>query len=102
RGRGPRLRVWRAMTTHLLAHRWLFELEGGHGPTQWTRRRAEGTQSSRKDPVIAPNTARVSERVIREKVHLIAVIPSAFPAFLVGSVINSVTTKKITKSAENN
>ncbi|EJK68450.1 hypothetical protein THAOC_10366 [Thalassiosira oceanica] len=33
-------------------HRWLFEVDGGHGPTQWTRRRVEGTRPSRIDPVV--------------------------------------------------
>ncbi|EJK65717.1 hypothetical protein THAOC_13398, partial [Thalassiosira oceanica] len=45
-------------------HRWLFEVDGGHGPTQWTSRRVEGlegTRPSRIDPVIAPYTARGSE-----------------------------------------
>ncbi|EJK71018.1 hypothetical protein THAOC_07578, partial [Thalassiosira oceanica] len=42
-------------------------VEGGHGPTQWTRRRAESTRPSRIDPVVAPNTARVSEKVTQEK-----------------------------------
>ncbi|EJK76395.1 hypothetical protein THAOC_01845 [Thalassiosira oceanica] len=48
-------------------HRWLFEVDGGHGPTQWTRRRVEGTRPSRIDPVVAPNTARVSEKVTQKK-----------------------------------
>ncbi|EJK61369.1 hypothetical protein THAOC_18147 [Thalassiosira oceanica] len=48
-------------------HRWLFEVDGGHGPTQWTRRRVEGTRPSMIDPVVATNTARVSEKVTQEK-----------------------------------
>ncbi|EJK73462.1 hypothetical protein THAOC_04911, partial [Thalassiosira oceanica] len=44
-----------------------FEVDGGHGPTQWARRRVEGTRPSRMDPVIAPNTARVSEKVTQKK-----------------------------------
>ena len=48
-------------------HRWLFEVEGGHGLTQWTRRRVEGTRPSRIDPVVAPNTARGSEKVTQKK-----------------------------------
>ncbi|EJK65925.1 hypothetical protein THAOC_13175, partial [Thalassiosira oceanica] len=48
-------------------HRWLFEVDGGHGPTQWTRRRVEGTRPSRIDPDVAPNTARVSEKVTQKK-----------------------------------
>ncbi|EJK68933.1 hypothetical protein THAOC_09854 [Thalassiosira oceanica] len=50
-----------------MMHRWLFEVDGGHGPTQWTRRRVEGTQLSRIDPVVAPNTARGSEKVTQKK-----------------------------------
>ena len=45
----------------------MFEVDGGHGPTQWTRRRLEGTRPSRIDPDVAPNTARVSEKVTQEK-----------------------------------
>ena len=48
-------------------HRWLFEVDGGHGLTQWTRRRVEGTRPSRIDPVVALNTARGSEKVTQEK-----------------------------------
>ncbi|EJK55549.1 hypothetical protein THAOC_24712 [Thalassiosira oceanica] len=51
-------------------HRWLFEVEGGHGPTQWTRRRVEGHSTEQDiDFVVAPNTARVSEKVTQKKVH---------------------------------
>ena len=50
-----------------VVHRWLFEVDGGHGPTQWTRRRVEGTRPSKIDPVSALNTARGSERVTQEK-----------------------------------
>ena len=32
-------------------HRWLFEVEGGHVRTQWTRRRIEDTRPSIVDPV---------------------------------------------------
>ncbi|EJK50365.1 hypothetical protein THAOC_30676 [Thalassiosira oceanica] len=46
----------------LLIDGWLFEVGGGHGPPQWTRRRVEGTRPSRIDPVVAPNTARGSEK----------------------------------------
>ncbi|EJK44292.1 hypothetical protein THAOC_37179, partial [Thalassiosira oceanica] len=50
-----------------MVHRWLFEADGGHGPTQWTRRCVEGTRLYRIDPVGAPNTTRVSERVAQDK-----------------------------------
>ncbi|EJK44112.1 hypothetical protein THAOC_37380 [Thalassiosira oceanica] len=42
-------------------------VDGGHGPTQWTRRRVEGTRPSKIDPVVAPNTARVSEKVTTQE-----------------------------------
>ncbi|EJK52447.1 hypothetical protein THAOC_28273, partial [Thalassiosira oceanica] len=47
----------------------MFEVDGGHGPTQWTRRRVEGTRPSRIVPVVAPNIARGSEKVTQKKVH---------------------------------
>ncbi|EJK55730.1 hypothetical protein THAOC_24506 [Thalassiosira oceanica] len=69
---GKTARDWVASTSERTnrrptMHRWLFEVDGGHGPTQWTRRRVEGTRPSRIDPVVAPNTDRVSEKVTQEK-----------------------------------
>ncbi|EJK58803.1 hypothetical protein THAOC_21041, partial [Thalassiosira oceanica] len=75
RDSGKTARDWVASTSEPTnqrptMHRWLFEVDGGHGPTQWTRRRVEGTRPNRIDPVVAPNTARVSEKVTQKKVHL--------------------------------
>ena len=72
RDSGKTARDWIASTSERTnrrptMHRWLFEVDGGHGPTQWTRRRVEGTRPSRIDPVVAPNTARVSEKVTQKK-----------------------------------
>ncbi|EJK51763.1 hypothetical protein THAOC_29038 [Thalassiosira oceanica] len=69
---GKTARDWVASTSErknrrLKMHRWLFEVDGGHGLTQWPCRRVEGTRPSRIDPVAAPNTARVSEKVTQEK-----------------------------------
>ena len=72
RDSGKTARDWVASTSEPTnrrptMHRWLFEVDGGHGPTQWTRRRVEGTRPSRMEPVVALNTARGSEKVTQEK-----------------------------------
>ena len=44
-------------------HRWLFEVEGGHGLTLWTHRRIEDTRPSIVDPVSVLDAAHGSHRV---------------------------------------
>ncbi|EJK68103.1 hypothetical protein THAOC_10751, partial [Thalassiosira oceanica] len=49
-------------------HRWFFEVDGGNGPIQWTRRRVEGTRPREKNgPRRRPETAGVSERVTQSR-----------------------------------
>ena len=72
RDSGKTARDWVASTSERTnrrpaMHRWLFEVDGGHGLTQWTRRRVEGTRPSRMEPVVALNTACGSEKVTQEK-----------------------------------
>ena len=47
-------------------HRWLFEVEGGHGRTLRTRRRIEDTRPSGADPVSVFDAARGSHRVTQK------------------------------------
>ena len=70
-------------------HRWLFEVEGGHGQTRLrTRRRIEDTRPSGVDPVNAPNVARGSQRVAQEKKssrhcrHILSCHPLVWPTGL--------------------
>ena len=48
--------------------RWLFEIEGGHGRTQWIRRRIiEDTRPSIVDPVSVLDAAHGSHRVTQKE-----------------------------------
>ena len=55
-----------SLTDGATVHRWLFEVEGGHGRTLWTRRRIEDTRPSIVDPVVVLDAAHGSHRVTQK------------------------------------
>ena len=76
----------------------MFEVEGGHGWTLWTRRRIEDTRPSIVDPVSVLDAAHGSHRVTQKKrsspphqTTINTIIDRRFVSWLLGCGCSSVT-----------